>query len=485
MTRQKGENTYKSILKGNSIFGGMQMFQILISLVRGKFVAMFLGPAGMGMASLFTATADTLQRCASLGLNLAVVRDVAAARDDSDKAREVIVAARRIILLSAVAGALVCLALSSVLSTVAFGDTSNTWGMMLLAAVVLCTILWQGKMSVLQGLHHIKPLSRANIVGGLAGLLVGVPLYWLWGASGIVPAMIVYAATMLAFYSYETRRYVDTSGLRFSWAAHKHLVRSLILTGLLFMSGDLIGSVCTLSLNTFVRYTGGLADVGIWQAANSLTNQYAAVIFSAMAMDYLPRLSAAIGNGDPFAGIVNRQTEIVCLLVAPLAALLILFAPLAVHILLDESFLSAIPLIRLMAFALVFRAAMYPLGYVTMAQNNRRVFFWLEGVGCNLLTLVMNAAGFLLFGVEGIGYAMILDSLLCLFIYLAVNRRLYGFSFDRGAVRCMAAAMSSVGAALAASLIPSPLWSYAAMAVFTAAAAAVAAAGLRRRLRHK
>ncbi|HBC22142.1 MAG TPA: O-antigen translocase, partial [Porphyromonadaceae bacterium] len=56
MTRQKGENTYKSILKGNSIFGGMQMFQILISLVRGKFVAMFLGPAGMGMASLFTAT---------------------------------------------------------------------------------------------------------------------------------------------------------------------------------------------------------------------------------------------------------------------------------------------------------------------------------------------------------------------------------------------------------------------------------------------
>ncbi len=485
MTRQKGENTYKSILKGNSIFGGMQMFQILISLVRGKFVAMFLGPAGMGMASLFTATADTLQRFASLGMNLAVVRDVAAARDDSEKARAVIVAARRIILLSAIAGALVCLALSSVLSTVAFGDTANTWGMMLLAAVVLCTILWQGKMSVLQGLHHVKPLSRANIVGGLAGLLVGVPLYWLWGASGIVPAMIVYAATMLAFYSYETRRYVDTSGLRFCWATHKHLVRSLILTGLLFMSGDLIGSVCTLALNTFVRYTGGLADVGIWQAANSLTNQYAAVIFSAMAMDYLPRLSSAIGNGDPFAGIVNRQTEIVCLLVAPLAALLILFAPLAVHILLDESFLPAIPLIRLMAFALVFRAAMYPLGYVTMAQNNRHVYFWLEGVGCNLLTLFMNAAGFLLFGVEGIGYAMILDSLLCLFIYLAVNRRLYSFRFDTGAVRCMAAAMASAGAALAASLIPSQLWSYAAMAIFTAVAAAVAATGLRRRLRRK
>ena len=59
------KNSYRSILKGTSIFGGMQVFLILINLVRGKFVAMFLGPEGMGISSLFNATANTVVKASS------------------------------------------------------------------------------------------------------------------------------------------------------------------------------------------------------------------------------------------------------------------------------------------------------------------------------------------------------------------------------------------------------------------------------------
>ncbi|MDE5806551.1 MAG: hypothetical protein K2H76_00415, partial [Muribaculaceae bacterium] len=48
------ENSYRSILKGISIFGGVKIFEIFINLVRGKFVAMFLGPNGMGLSSIFS-----------------------------------------------------------------------------------------------------------------------------------------------------------------------------------------------------------------------------------------------------------------------------------------------------------------------------------------------------------------------------------------------------------------------------------------------
>lgn len=53
------------------------MFQILLALIRGKFVAILLGPAGMGVAALYTTAANTLQQFASLGLNLAIVKEVA------------------------------------------------------------------------------------------------------------------------------------------------------------------------------------------------------------------------------------------------------------------------------------------------------------------------------------------------------------------------------------------------------------------------
>ncbi len=68
------DNSYKSIIKGTSIFGGVQILNILISLVRGKFVAMLLGPEGMGISALFTNSANSIQRLASLGLNLAIVK---------------------------------------------------------------------------------------------------------------------------------------------------------------------------------------------------------------------------------------------------------------------------------------------------------------------------------------------------------------------------------------------------------------------------
>ena len=54
MDRFDTENSYSTIMKRLSAFGGVQLFNILVTLVRGKFVAMFLGPEGMGISSLFT-----------------------------------------------------------------------------------------------------------------------------------------------------------------------------------------------------------------------------------------------------------------------------------------------------------------------------------------------------------------------------------------------------------------------------------------------
>ena len=71
---RKEENSFRNILKGTSIFGGVQVFNILISAVRIKFVAVILGPSGMGIAGLFNTASLTIQQFASLGLNLSIVK---------------------------------------------------------------------------------------------------------------------------------------------------------------------------------------------------------------------------------------------------------------------------------------------------------------------------------------------------------------------------------------------------------------------------
>ena len=103
MATSKKDNSYRSILKSNTIFGGVRVFQMLIGIIRGKFVAMFLGPEGMGLAALFNSTSDSVRKVASLGLNLAIVKDVAAAKDPQSLASTVL-AIRRLLAFTAPPG---------------------------------------------------------------------------------------------------------------------------------------------------------------------------------------------------------------------------------------------------------------------------------------------------------------------------------------------------------------------------------------------
>lgn len=72
------------------------------------------------------------------------------------------------------------------------------------------------------------------------------------------------------------------------------------------MTGNLFGTLTNYLINIFVRYSVSIEDVGLFQAANSLTNQYVGVIFSALSLDYFPRLSAAAADKLKFTNVINR-----------------------------------------------------------------------------------------------------------------------------------------------------------------------------------
>lgn len=474
MTGSKEENSYKSILKGTSVFGGVQVFQILIALVRGKFVAMLLGPAGMGIAALYTTAANTLQQFASLGLNLAIVKEVAANKDDREKMSATFAVARRLIRTSALVGALTCLLLSPLLSRWTFGNDSHTLGFMLLSVMVFFAIASAGELSLLQGMHEVKRLSKASIVGGLTGLFVGVPLYYFFGNAGIVPAMIVLSLATFLFYYISVKKSIEVDRVKFAWSAHKPIVKKLIALGIILMISSLIGTFTNYLINLFVRYFGSMENVGFYQAANSITNQYVGVIFSAMSLDFFPRLTAIADDNRKMRDVVNRQTEIVSLLLTPLIIGLILTAPIIIRLLLTDSFMSILPLMRWMGFGILLRGLNYPMGYIAFAKDNKRLFFWLEGVFGNALNLVLSCTAYYFFGLIGLGVSLVASSLTAYIIYYIINRRLYGYGYDRKTLLSSIFALVAGSAAFLCSFISEPAISYTSMAAIFAAVCIVA-----------
>lgn len=435
MASSKTDNSYKNILKGSSFLGGVQVFQILINAIRGKFVAIFLGASGMGISALFNASATTIQKFASLGLNLAIVKEVAGVKENEEQLKTLLATVRKLLYATAVFGAVITILFSGWLSEASFSDPSHTVEFMALGIMIFFTIAGNGEMSVLQGLHQVKTLSKAVIIGSLTGLIVGVPLYYFFGDKGIVPAMIALALTTYLFYLYSVRKIVSTKGVLFKWKEHRPIMRQLISVGFVLMASDLIGSGCTYLLNIFVRAEGGLTSVGLFQAANSLTNQYSSLVFATMAMDYFPRLTAISKDNKAMGEVVDRQSEIVAFIIAPVVSLLLIFAPVVIRIFYTSEFIPATGLLQWMGIAIIVKALIYPMGYITLAKDNKRLFFWLEGVYCNLQTLVLSAAGYYIFGLEGLAYGLILDSLLCMLIYVTVNRRLYSYRMSGAVVR--------------------------------------------------
>ena len=111
-------------------------------------------------------------------------------------------------------------------------------------------------------------------------------------------------------------------------------------------------------------------------------------------------------------------------------SLLILFAPLIVRILLTPQFDSIVPLIRLMSISFVARAWCFPLDYVCLARGDKSFFFWVDGVFTNVKTFLLYVAGYYLFGLIGLGYAIVANALIDILCSTLLNKWRYNITYS-------------------------------------------------------
>lgn len=478
---------YRTIVASTTAFGGAQLLNAVVNAVRGKFVAALLGTAGQGVSSLLSNASSTLQQFATLGINVSVVRNISQANDAANPhalARAVGIL-RSLMLGAAGLGTLLTLALSPLIAHSLFGHTRYLPHILLMSAAVAFSILASGESALLQGLRRYKQIAVCSTVAPLCGLLLGVPLYYLMDVDGIVPAMILITAAYYCALRHcalrATRRLpaVPRASLTTVWREG----RSIVHLGIVMTVAALIGSVATYSLSAFIRHFGSLFDVGIYNAANSITSQYIGLVFGAMAADYYPHLSALLGKDKAEAHrLVNQQTEIVLLVVVPLAMLVILTAPVLISVLLTAEYQPCRDIIRFMGFSAIFRGLCFPMDYIALSKGDKKFFFWVEGVWGNAKTLAVFTAFYYTLGLDGLGYAALCSALIDVATSVTLNRWRYGFTLAAPCLRLLAVLMAMAVCALAASFVPSAPWGYALMGASTLLCCAFSLWQLNRRI---
>ena len=186
------QSSYRQIMKATSLFGGVQVFLIIIQVIRSKFVAILLGPDGMGISGLLYSTIGMIRGFTDFGLGTSAVKDIAAANstEDQEKISRVVIVIRRLVWLTGTFGALITIVLSSWLSQITFGNHNYTLAFIWISITLLFNQLSSGQVVLLQGMRKLQNLAKANLAGSTLGLIVTVPLYYILGIDGIVPGII-------------------------------------------------------------------------------------------------------------------------------------------------------------------------------------------------------------------------------------------------------------------------------------------------------
>ena len=119
---------YRSIFKATSLFGGVQVFTILISIIRSKIVAVLIGTTGVGLVGLFGAGTSLIQSVTQLGLAQSAVRDIseAFASGNQERVNRVVTVLRSLVWITGLLGVLCVMIFSPVLSKTSFGNYDFT-----------------------------------------------------------------------------------------------------------------------------------------------------------------------------------------------------------------------------------------------------------------------------------------------------------------------------------------------------------------------
>lgn len=421
------QSSYKQIFKATSVFGGVQIFNIVISIVRSKLIAVLLGPAGMGISGLLTTTLGLMTSLTNLGLARSAVRDISSSNssDNKEKIKETVSVFRKLVWVTGFLGMVATLIFSPLLSKLTFGNYNYTLAFVFLSITLLIGQLTVGQSVLLQGMRKISWMAQAGIYSSVVGLITTIPLYYLYGIEGIVPAMIVTSISVYIIQHYFAKR-VEIKNISISLKEAFQKGNGMIKLGLVLSVNGLIATGVSYIIRIFISNSGGVEDVGLYTAGFAIINTYVGMIFSAMITDYYPRLAAVHQDKSKYNELINQQIEIAIYILSPLICAFVVFVNWIVILIYSDKFLPTIEMIQWGILAIFFKTVGWAIGVLLAAKGNSRHLFWNELIANGYL-LILNIGGYHFFGLKGLGISFLLGYFIhCIQIY-AFTKIKYGF----------------------------------------------------------
>lgn len=428
----ESRNSYSGILKSISLFGGVKIFQILISIVRSKIVAVLLGPEGMGISGLLHSTADTIKSIVCCGLDVSAVKSISSSGKNYSP---VIITLRRLIWFTGMLGLLATFFLAPWLSDMAFGNREYATAFRIVSISLLLGQITVGQTALLQGTFHYKDMAKSSLYGSLVGLIIVIPLYYIWGVKSI-PYVIVISSVIALIFSYYYSHKIPVEKIQLSKSEFRNNSKNMLSLGMSLAVVGIVNALTAYVLRIFISKEGGIDEVGLYNAAFAIANTYIGMVLMSMTTDYVPRLSTCSEDKPKMCELVNKQIVLLVLLVLPLASAFMVFIKPVVTLLYSTRFLPIMMMLLWVMLGMFFRGVSWAFSYTFVARGDSTIFF-INETATAIYTLAFSVLGYYYLKLEGLGIAFVFSYVLYSLQLYLICRKSISFTIDRDTLRLL------------------------------------------------
>lgn len=427
----QAENSYKQIIKSTSIFGGSQVITIIIGIIRNKLIAIILGVAGVGLIGIYQSILDMIRSVSTLGIETSGVRSVSQSAEDPDTKtlNKKIATVDFWTIVLAVASSLICLALSSPISHYFFKDSLHTSSIKALSVSLFFMVMAAGQTVVLQSLRKISYMVKSAIIWNFTGLVICIPLYFIFKEDGIVPVFILTSIGMYYSALYY-RRKLRIPKIRLTAQDAKIGGKELFKLGFFIAAASVPSTASLFIVRAFLSNNLGIEAVGIFQAAWIITNTYLSLILKSMGTDFYPRLCTTIKDNKITTRLINEQTYIALILSCPAIIGILLFSDNIITLLYSKSFVETSTILHWQVAGTFLKVLSWPLGFILLAKGKGLLFFVTEIIYL-IVYLICIKILYPAFGIEATGISYLISYIIYLPMVLITGKILSKFSWNK------------------------------------------------------
>lgn len=356
------------LLNASLLLGGAVLLRILLVLVRSKVLAIWLGPAGLGVLSQINGIADIVSLVCTGGFGVALARFTAGASNPHAEGDPVVNEARgpesmpltgsmaartafRFMAVACLVTAIAVWAFSGQLAHWFIGNAAYTSLMAVVAFIVPVNTYYQYSLGLLQGAARVRSQVAQSVSYSVLWLVCAVALVWKFGLSGGAWSMAVaWSGVALASWWLLHRARLDSLAFKDGpfWKSHPGDAKALAAMsryGGIALVSALSIPITAVGLRAVLIHYHGEAAGGFYQVPVAASNLTFAVLTTALSGFVLPHVYRHIHNREQLHIELETTLRLILAFMTPVVLVLLLFRHTFTHFLFSAKFQAAAPMI--------------------------------------------------------------------------------------------------------------------------------------------